>query len=72
MLTNLALTDSVAEHHQFLRLPPIVGLVELHQQVLGGVLHVPDHLLVVIQAPVLERQNYNDNNEDLPRSLPAP
>ena len=71
-MTNLALTDSVTEHHQFLRLPPIVCLVELHQQVLRSVLHVIDDLLVIIQAPVLERQNSNDNNEDLPRSLPAP
>ena len=56
-MTNLTLTDSVAEHHQFLRLPPSVGLEELHQQVLGSVLHVPDNLLVIIQPPVLLRQN---------------
>ena len=52
-MTNLTLTDSVAEHHQFLRLPSTVSLVELHQQVPGDVLHVTDHLLVIIQPPVL-------------------
>ena len=49
-MTNLALTDSVTEHHQLLRLPLPVGLVELHQR---GVLHVIDDLLVIIQSVVL-------------------
>ena len=57
MMTYLTLTDSVTEHHQFLWLPPTVGLVELHQQVLGGVLHVLDNLLVIVQSPVLQREN---------------
>ena len=53
MMTYLTLTDSVTEHHQLLRLPLPVGLVELHQQVLSGVLHVIDDLLVIIQSVVL-------------------
>ena len=53
MRTNLTLADSVTEHHQLLRLPLPVGLVELHQQVLSGVLHVIDDLLVIIQSAVL-------------------
>ena len=57
MMTYLTLTDSVTEHHQLLRLPTLVGLVELHQQVLGGVLHVLNDLLVIVQSPVLQREN---------------
>ena len=63
-LTNLTLADSVTEHHQLLRLPPIVGLVELHQEVLGGVLHVLDDLLVIVQPAVLSKHKYDDHTND--------
>ena len=56
-ITHLTLTDSVTEHHQLLGLPSLVGLVELHQQVLSGVLHVLNDLLVIVQSPVLQREN---------------
>ena len=70
MRTNLTLADSVTEHHQLLRLPLPVGLVELHQQVLGGVLHVIDDLLVIIQSAVLYRRNYKGNSISI--VLPEP
>ena len=58
-MTHLTLADSVTEHYQLLRLPTIVGLVELHQQVLGGVLHVTDYLLVIVQPPILYKIIYD-------------
>ena len=51
--TDLALAHSVTEHDQFLRFPSVVRIVELHQQILGDVLHVDYDLLVVVQPPVL-------------------
>ena len=44
---ELPLAHPVLVHHDLLRLPALVLIVELHQEFLGHVLHVVDHLLVL-------------------------
>ena len=50
---ELALGAPVTEHDDFLGLATVVLIVELHQELLGHVLHVLDDLLGALQAHVL-------------------
>ena len=44
---ELTLAHSISEHNNFLGLPPLICSVELHEKVLGHVLHVLDDLLIL-------------------------